>query len=166
MMMKVIVGGAAAAAALALSTGTVAAAPGQTQSNGPISDSVPLTCAGGFTGVTSFTGTGNRINHFNSNNNGGWGTTTQEGTATLIITPNGGSSTAYTGHVQEWDAGEFNKQNVVMHATLNFDGTNVADGTAFHLHANYDVTTNHVQYPPVGPPVGATTASHFNVTCS
>ena len=100
---------------------------------------------------------GNTINHFNSNNNGGWGTTTQEGTATLVITPNGGSSTTYTGHVQEWDAGEFNKQNAVMHATLNFDGTNVADGTVFHLHANFDVTTN---------PAGATTASHFNVTCS
>ena len=153
MMMKVIVGAAAAAAALALSTGTVAAVPGQTQSNGPIADGIPLTCAGGFTGWTSFTGTGNSIAHHNGNANGDWDTMTQEGTATLVMTPGG----SYIGHVQDWFAQESNKQNSVVHATLNFVGTSVADGTAFQLHANFDITTNAA---------GATTASHFNVTCS
>jgi hypothetical protein len=154
MLSKVFVGAAAAAAALALSTGTVAAAPGQTQSNGPIADQIPLTCAGGFTGVTSYTGIGNSIVHHNGNSNGDWDTMTQEGTVILVISPNGGT---YTGHVQDWFGAEANKQNFVVHATLNFIGTNVADGTAFQLHANFDITTNAA---------GATTASHFNVTCS
>src|SRR5438132_11998440 len=109
MMMKVIVGGAAAAAALALSTGTVAAAPGQTQSNGPISDSVPLTCAGPFTGSTSYTGTGNSIVHHNGNSNGDWDTMTQEGTVTLVISPIAGPSTTYTGHLQDRACAAANK---------------------------------------------------------
>ena len=171
MTMKVFVGAVAAAAALALSTGTVEAAPGQTQTvtqhNGPIADSVPVTCAGGFTGTTSFSGIGNSITHMNFNNNGGWMTSTEEGTVTLVITPLVGAASTYYGHVQDWNAGEGNRQTFVVHATLNFDGTNVVDGTAFHLHANYDVTTNHVVYPPSpAPPVGVTTASHLDVSCS
>ncbi|HVS41213.1 MAG TPA: hypothetical protein VMU20_02985, partial [Candidatus Dormibacteraeota bacterium] len=84
-------------------------------------------------------------------------TSTEGGTVTLVITPLVGAASTYHGHVQDWNAGEGNRQTFVVHATVNFIGTNLADGTAFQLHANFDITTNAA---------GATTASHFNVSCS
>src|SRR5579862_950602 len=86
--MKWIFGAAGAVAALVLSAGTAFAASGQSQTqtvHGPISGSLPLTCAGRGTGTTSYTGTGNSIQHFNFNNTGGWFTTTTEGIVTLVM---------------------------------------------------------------------------------
>lgn len=154
---KVVLACAAAAATLGLSTATVAAAPGQTVNNGPIENALPFSCEGGFTGVTSYSGTGNSTMHFNENRNGDWGTGTSEGTVTLVIAPFEAAPSTYYGHAQDWGAQEDNNNNTVQHGTFNFDGVNLATGAPFHLHGNFDLTFNASD---------TMTAFHFNVRCS
>jgi hypothetical protein len=49
-------------------------------------------------------------------------------------------------------------QNLVVHETFNFQGTNVLDPTqALNMHVNFDRTTNAN---------GTVTAFHANVSCS
>ena len=113
---------------------------------------IPVTCAG--TGVSLIDATGNGLQHLTANGTGDWFTTTFAGEGTLTMIPPG---TTYRGHVQTWFGSEDNNQNSVVHATLNFDGANVADpSTVLHMHAAFDVTVNANGVP---------TANNFTVDC-
>ncbi len=64
-------------------------------------------------------GTGNGTEHAVLNNNHGTFTMTFTGEVTLTFT----GGTVLTGHLALWNGGSFNNQNMVVHATVNFQGT-------------------------------------------
>lgn len=123
---------AGASPAFATTTGT--------QHSTQIVGVIPVTCDG--PGQTSFTGTGNSVQHFTTNSNGDWFTTTTEGRVTLTTLWNGVWGT-WTGHVQEWFGSEDNNKNNVQHATFNFNGTSSsAPSSTLSIHAAFTQTTN------------------------
>ena len=113
---------------------------------------IPVTCSG--PGLSLINATGNGVQHLTVNGTGDWFTETFTGDGTLTMVPPG---TTYQGHVQTWFGTEDNNQNNVAHATLNFDGANLADPSQIlHLHAAFQVTVNAN---------GDMTVSNFTVDC-
>ena len=152
--MKRLVAAAAAVVGVVASVVTASAAGAFTATThiDTLRGAIPVACAG--TGVSLINATGNGVQHLTVNGTGDWFTTTFAGEGTLTMVPPG---TTYQGHVQTWFGSEDNNQNSVVHATLNFDGTNVADPSQIlHLHAAFDVTVNAN---------GVTTANNFTVNC-
>lgn len=95
-------------------------------------------------------GTGNGVEHAIVNNAGdGWFTSTFAGTVTIVaytvdsmgnpVAPDP-SVPPYTGHLQQWFGGSFNRSNSVDHDTINFSGT-AADGSTFSIHLVDHVST-------------------------
>jgi hypothetical protein len=98
---------------------------------------------------------GNGIQHFTSNNNGGWGTGTGEGPAALTTST---GTVEYTGHATVWFGGGNNSGGQSEGGfTLTFNGSGTA-GT-ISIHADQHSTTNNG---------GAPTSNVFNatITCS
>ena len=152
--MKWLVAAGAAVIGVAASVATASAAGAFTATThvDTLRGAIPVTCTG--TGVSLINATGNGVQHLTVNGTGDWFTETFAGEGTLTMIPPG---SAYQGHVQTWFGSEDNNQNNVVHATLNFDGTNVADPSQIlHLHAAFDVTVNANGQP---------TANHFTVDC-
>jgi hypothetical protein len=114
---------------------------------------LPFTCAGPRTGTTSFTGTGNGVLHENDNKTGFWATVTEEGQVTLTMTP----GDVYVGKLTFSVGVDANNQNMVIHATLNFQGTDTTTGTPAAIHLDLQKTTN---------PAGDVTATHFDINCT
>jgi hypothetical protein len=101
-------------------------------------------------------GTGNGVEHSIVNDAGdGWATTTFTGTATItpyldpeVATPDL-SVSPFTGHVTEWFGASFNRDNMVVHGTFHFEGTNSARETLRVTDISH-VNTNAAN--PFGPP--------------
>src|SRR5215469_9557273 len=104
-------------------------------------------------------GTGNGIEHSIINDAGdGWFTSTFTGMVTVqawTVDPATGALVApdpgvpvFTGHLQQWFGGSFNRSNFVNHDTINFSGT-AADGTTFSIHlVDHLSTTPNVAAAP------------------
>jgi hypothetical protein len=103
-------------------------------------------------------GTGNGIEHSVINNAGdGWFTSTFTGTVTIVawtVDSTGNlvapdlSVPPFTGHLQQWFGGSFNRSNFVNHDTINFSGT-AADGSTFSFHlVDHLSTTPNVAAAP------------------
>ncbi len=152
-MKKLVAAGAAVVGVVAsVATASAAGAFTTTTHVDTLRAAIPVACAG--PGVSLINAAGNGVQHLTVNDTGDWFTTTFAGEGTLMMVPPG---TTYQGHVQIWFGSEDNNQNSVVHATLNFDGTNVADPSQIlHLHAAFDVTINANGVP---------TANNFTVTC-
>ena len=148
----VAVGAAVVGIAASVATASAAGAFTTTTHTDTLRGGIPVTCAG--TGVSLINATGNGVQHLTVNGTGDWFTETFAGVGTLTMLPPG---TTYQGHVQTWFGSEDNNQNGVVHATLNFDGSSVADPSQIlHMHAAFDVTVNAN---------GEITANHFTVDC-
>ena len=106
-----------------------------------LTDNIPVTCAGPFTGATLVNATGNGVVHFNANSTGDWFTTTFEGQGTIVQTKGPQAGEVFTGHLMDWFGFEGNLQNSVFHATFNFNGTN-ATGQSLGMHAEAQFTVN------------------------
>jgi hypothetical protein len=106
-----------------------------------LKDSIPVTCAGPFTGYTNVQATGNGVEHLTVNGTGDWFTTTFEGQGTIVQTAGPQAGQVFSGHVMDWVGFEGNLQNSVFHATFNFDGTN-ATGQSLRMHAEAQFTVN------------------------
>jgi hypothetical protein len=152
-MKRMVAAGAAVVGVMAsVATASAAGAFTTTTHVDSIHAAIPVACAG--PGVSLINATGNGVQHLTVNGTGDWFTTTFAGEGTLMMVPPG---TTYQGHVQIWFGSEDNNQNGVVHATLNFDGTNVADPSQIlHLHAAFDVTVNAN---------GVLTVNNFTVDC-
>jgi hypothetical protein len=120
-----------------------------------LTDHIPVTCAGPFTGATIVHATGDGVVHFNANSTGDWFTTTFVGQGTIVQTAGPQAGEVFTGHVMDWVGVEGNLQNSIFHATFNFDGTN-ATGQSLGMHAEAQFTMN---------PDGSMNGSHINVSC-
>src|SRR4029077_1020379 len=95
-----------------------------------LSDVIPVTCAGGFTGVTLVQATGNGVQHSTVNGAGDfWLTATFEGQGTIVQTAGPERGQVFAGHVMDWFGLESNLQNSVLHATFNFNGSNATGQT-------------------------------------
>ena len=140
---------------LTVTPAQAAGAFSQTQHITTLTDNIPVTCAGPFTGATLVNATGNGVVHFNANSTGDWFTTTFEGQGTIVQTAGPQAGEVFTGHVMDWFGFEGNLQNSVFHATFNFDGTNAA-GQSLGMHAEAQFTLN---------PNGSFSGSHINVSC-
>ena len=103
-------------------------------------------------------GTGNGIEHSTVNNAGdGWFTSTFSGTVTIVAwtVDSSGNLVApdpsvppFTGHLENWFGGSFNRSNFVVHDTINFSGT-AADGSMFSFHqVDHLSTTPNVAAAP------------------
>jgi hypothetical protein len=124
--------------------------------NAPFSATIPIACAGPFTGTTKFTATVNGVEHLTVNGTGDWFTATAAGEGTVVVSDVAASP--FQGHVEDWFGAEDNLQNNVFHATFNFHGASVANPSqTLAMHAAFDVTVNAN---------GTPTASHFTVSCS
>ncbi|MDQ4502857.1 hypothetical protein [Sinomonas sp. ASV322] len=137
--------GASGLLAAAIAAGAAAPANAtttQTWHSTTVADVIPVTCDGPGAN-TSFSGTGTSVAHLTVNNAGdSWFTETQEGTVTLT-TLWGGVWGTWTGHLQEWFGSEDNRQSSVQHATVNFQGTGVADPSrTLALHGAFTATVN------------------------
>jgi hypothetical protein len=106
-----------------------------------LSDSIPVTCAGGFTGFTNVRATGNGVEHLTVNGTGDWFTSTFEGQGTIVQTAGPIAGKVFTGHVMDWFGFEGNLQNSVFHATFNFNGSS-ATGQSLAMHAEAQFTVN------------------------
>lgn len=103
----------------------------------------------------TLTATGNGIEHSIVNKAGdGWFTSTFTGSATItpyldpdltMPDPVG----AFTGHLTEWFGGSFNRNNMVVHSTFHFSGTNASGMTLRILDVSH---TNTNAANPLGPP--------------
>lgn len=123
-----------------------------------LSDAIPITCAGPFTGLTVRNATGNGVMHLTVNGTGDWFTTTFEGQGTIVQTAGPYAGQVFQGHIVDWFGSEDNLQNNVLHATFNFQGTNVANPSqSLAMHAAFDITTNAN---------GVVTVSNGSVSCS
>jgi hypothetical protein len=103
-------------------------------------------------------GTGNGVEHSIVNDAGdGWFTSTFTGTVTIVaftvdsagnpVAPDLGVP-AFTGHLQQWFGGSFNRSNFVNHDTINFSGT-AADGSTLSIHlVDHLSTTPNVAAAP------------------
>ena len=148
----VSVGAAVVGVAASVATASAAGAFTTTTHVDTLRGAIPVTCAG--PGLSLINATGNGVQHLTVNGTGDWFTETFAGVGTLTMLPPGAT---YQGHVQTWFGSEDNNQNSVVHATLNFDGANVADPSQIlHMHAAFDVTVNAD---------GTITADHFTVDC-
>lgn len=76
--------------------------------------------------------------------NHGTFTTTFTGEVTPAFT--GGSGAMLTGHLALWNGGSFDKQNMVMHATTNFQGTD-QNGNPVLFHAVDHASTSAAGVP-------------------
>lgn len=92
---------------------------------------------------------GNGVVHLNVNNNGDWFTSTYEGDATLsqLLGFSGRRAIAgpplFQGHLETWFGSEDNKQNSVIHTTLNYHGTSLTDPSlSISIHGFFGLTTN------------------------
>jgi hypothetical protein len=154
---KVLVFGASVLGLLLTAT-PVQAAGGfsQTVHITTLTDVIPVTCAGPFTGVTFVTATGNGVQHFNANKAGDfWFTSTFEGQGTIVQTAGPQAFDVFQGHLMDWVGGANNLQNGLFHATFNFNGTDAA-GQSLGLHAAALFTVN---------PDGTMNLSHIDVNC-
>jgi hypothetical protein len=120
-----------------------------------LTDNIPVTCAGPFTGNTEVHATGNGVVHGNGNKTGFWFTTTFEGQGTIVQSAGPQAGEVFTGHVMDWVGFADNLTNGLFHATFNFDGTNAA-GQSLGMHAEAQFTVN---------PNGTFNGSHINVSC-
>jgi hypothetical protein len=89
-------------------------------------------------------GTGNGVEHAVLSNNHGTFTTTFTGEVTLTFL--GGSGTVLTGHLALKEGGSFNNQNMVVHATVNFQGTD-QNGNPVSFHEVDHLNTNAAGVP-------------------
>ena len=153
-MKRLVAAGAAVVGAMAsVATASAAGAFTTTTHVDTLRGGIPVTCAG--PGVSLINATGNGVQHLTVNGTGDWFTETFAGEGTLTMLPPG---TTYQGHVQTWFGSEDNNQNSVVHATLNFEGTNVVvPSQILRMHAAFDVTVNAN---------GVMTVSNFTVNCS
>jgi len=124
---------------------------------GPPPVSVPSNCPAFLStdGWTLNFVSGNGIQHFTANNNGGWGTGTAEGLAVLAMSD---GTPEYTGHATEWFGGGNNAGGQTEFGfTLTFHGSGTA-GT-ISIRADQHATTNNG---------GTPTSNTFNatITCS
>jgi hypothetical protein len=106
---------------------------------------------------------GNGVMHLTVNSTGDWFTMTFEGNATISPVTFDASGNpvlgapTFSGHIQVWDGGADNLQNMVFHVTANFQGTSLTNpGQTLDLHANFGATLNAN---------GLITATPTNVTC-
>ena len=106
-----------------------------------VSGAIPVTCAGGSTGFTDYSATGNGVQHFNANSTGDWFTFTFEGQGTVLQTAGPLAGDAFQGHVVDWTGAAMNLQNGLFHATFNFDGTDAA-GQSLRMHVEAQFTVN------------------------
>jgi hypothetical protein len=106
-----------------------------------VSAAIPVTCAGGSTGLTVYSATGNGVQHFNANSTGDWFTFTFEGQGTVLQTAGPLKGDAFQGHVVDWTGAAMNLQNGLFHTTFNFDGTDAA-GQSLRMHAEAQFTVN------------------------
>jgi hypothetical protein len=107
-----------------------------------LTDNIPVTCAGPFTGATVVNATGNGVVHFNVNGAGdSWFTTTFEGQGTIVQTAGPQAGEVFQGHLMDWVGAASNLNNSLFHATFNFDGTNAA-GQSLRMHAEAQFTVN------------------------
>lgn len=105
-----------------------------------LTDAIPVTCAGAFTGVTLVQATGNGVQHSTVNGAGDfWLTATFEGQGTILQTAGPQAGQVFTGHVMDWFGLESNLQNSVLHATFNFDGSNATGPLRMHAEAQFTV---------------------------
>jgi hypothetical protein len=143
MMRKFLVLGASVLGLLLMATPAQAASAFTATTHiSSLSDAIPITCAGAFTGVTSIHATGNGVQHSTVNGAGDfWLTATFEGQGTIVQTAGPLAGQVFTGHVMDWFGLESNLQNNVFHATFNFDGTN-APGQSLRMHAEAQFTVN------------------------
>lgn len=126
-----------------------------------LTDAIPIGCAGPFTGFVVNNATGNGVQHLTVNGaQDAWFTATFAGDGTeqqFVFTPSGPVLVAtLTGHVAEWFGVENNAMNNVIHATFDFNGTDLATGAPSGIHGAFDITTN---------PAGQVTAEHFSSSC-
>ena len=105
------------------------------------SGAIPVTCAGGLTGLTVYSATGNGVRHFNANSTGEWSTFTFEGQGTVFQTAGPLEGDAFQGHVVDWTGVAMNLQNGLFHTTFNFDGTDAA-GQSLKMHVEAQFTVN------------------------
>jgi hypothetical protein len=164
----VVFAASAVAACLGAVPASAAGAFSQTVHISTLNDFIPAGCTGPGSAVQN-NATGNGVVHFNVNGTGDWFTTTFEGQDTLtegFVGPpdSNGHPTfipggpTFQGHMIEWFGFEGNHQNVVNHATFNFNGTNVADPTqTLSMHAAFQVTVNAN---------GTMTVNNFTASCS
>jgi hypothetical protein len=105
------------------------------------SGAIPVTCAGGSTGLTFYSATGNGVKHVNANSTGDWFTFTFEGQGTVLQTAGPLAGDAFQGHVVDWTGVAMNLQNSLFHTTFNFDGTDAA-GLSLRMHFEAQFTVN------------------------
>ncbi len=174
--MKALLGAVFSASVLVLVFGVTAAVAGSSTINqtihcdasdpacqfnpiivGPPPVTVPANCPA-FLSIDAWTLhflTGNGIQHFTSNNNGGWGTGTAEGPAVLVTST---GTPEYTGRATVWFGGGNNAGGQTEGGfTLTFNGSGTA-GT-ISIHADEHSTANNR---------GTPTSNVFNatITCS
>jgi hypothetical protein len=106
-----------------------------------VSAAIPATCAGGSTGLTVYSATGNGVEHFNANSTGDWSTFTFEGQGTVSQTAGPLAGDTFQGHVVDWTGAAMNLQNGLFHTTFNFDGTDAA-GQSLSMHVEGQFTVN------------------------
>jgi len=121
--------------------------------------------------------TGHGVQHLTVNGAGdSWFTSTFTGTGTVAFYPaseltfdGGGNVTGIiddsqpdmvvSGHLTAWFGGESNKQNQVVHGTINFQGTINGSGSPISFHDNLQGV-----WTP-GTPPGPPTSYHNDATC-
>lgn len=99
--------------------------------------------------VITAVGPGNGVIHSIVNNAGdGWFTSTWTGTVSLVFLESDGvtpdpTAPTYTGHLQQWFGGSFNKNNFVTHDTTNVQVTG-SDGSSLGVHIVDHMSTSAV----------------------
>jgi|GEM_PF-3317440 len=144
---------------------------------------VPANCWFPATSFAYMSVSGNAQFHFNSNKNGFWATTTFTGTAsvqpiafnttgtpmrnttgTVVVNPTPTKSFA-SGHLTVWDGVSINKNVVVMHAVLNFKGTQWT-GAPVSMNGQFHFTIQDPVFNTTGRLItGRPTAVHGKLSC-
>jgi hypothetical protein len=143
-MKKFLAFGASVLGVLLMATPAQAAgAFSQTTHTTTLTDHIPVTCAGPFTGFTVVQATGNGVVHFNANSTGDWFTTTFEGQGTIVQTGGPQAGDVFQGHLMDWVGAADNLQNSLFHATFNFKGTSATgESLSMHVEAQFTVNTD------------------------